>query len=288
MDLDFFPDEITAAFKACDLSDIYEIRLRAGFPILMKGTSKTYYLGKLGKTVYLSEGYVCTKKLIEETLGTVTERSLYAFNDQIKRGFITARGGIRIGIAGECVTEGEKVITIKNITSLNIRIPHEIEGCSKGIYDTILKDRLFNTLIIAPPSMGKTTLLKDLARRIDKSARASVLIIDEREEFLPVAGMNTDIIRKSDKLYAFEYGIRSMAPGVIITDELCGEKDWQCAKAASDSGVKIIASIHGAGISDVSGKKFFIPGVFERYVLLKTTGLPGITDKIYNEELAQI
>lgn len=284
MNFDFFPQKFFYPLKLCDISDIYEIRLRTGYPVMLKGKGSCYYLSAIGRTDKITSAIICGSEDISETLLNVTERSLYAFNEQIKRGFITVSNGIRIGIAGECVTDNGRVVTIKNFTSLNIRIPHDIDGCASFLCNKIFNDKIKNTLIIAPPSKGKTTLLKDVAKWINKNFEHSILIIDERDEFQTVCGINIDHIRKSDKLYAFKYGIRSLSPNVIITDELADKSDWECAFSASNSGVKIIASVHASDKDDVIKKTFFVPHIFERYVVLKNFDSPGVIDKIYDKD----
>ena len=150
-------------------------------------------------------------------------------------------------------------------------------------FEKICNERnLFNTLIISPPFCGKTTVLKDLAIKINGLNLGSILIIDERAEFENVQGINIDKILYSDKLYAFEYGVRSMSPSIVITDELVTKNDWLCAKKATDCGVKIIASCHAASIDDVKRKDYFIENVFERYVVLLSGVKPGILKSVYN------
>lgn len=284
MDFSFLPEKFYQALNLCDTDELYEIRFRKDFPVQLKGYGETFYMCNTGKTLLKSEAIYCKSEDIKEIINVVTEHSLYAFNEEIKQGFITTGNGIRIGLAGECVYDTQTLLTVKNVSSLNIRIPHEIKNCSEEIFNRVFTDKLRSVLIISPPSKGKTTILKDLIRKINGNYSASVLVIDERGEFSRITGENLDFIRRSDKLYAFGTGVRAMAPELIVTDELCGERDWECAKSAADSGVKILASIHGGDINDIRNKKNFIDGIFERYVVLKRDGLPGIIDKIYNEE----
>ncbi len=274
--------------KNCKAENIFEIRLRTGYPVTVKGMDGYFFLGRNGTTIFRENAEICDFPMIEEIIGNVTERSLYAFNDEIKKGYLTTSEGVRIGLAGECVYDSGQIVTIKNFTSLNIRIPHEIPNCSEEIYDRLFQNDIYNSLIIAPPAMGKTTILKDLICKINDNYSKNILVIDERDEFGRISGKNIDFIRRSDKLFAFEYGIRSMSPDIVITDELCGEKDWQCVKSASDSGVRIIASIHGSGLEDVLKKKFFIDNVFDRYIVLDNKGVPGVLKKMYDGELKEL
>lgn len=263
---------------------LYEIRLRNGFPVSLNYGGKKIFLGENGVTYYEKAAILCDIDLINEIIDNLTEKSLYAFNESIKKGFLTGKGGIRVGVAGECVYDKE-LITIKNIDSLNIRIPHEVNGSSDAFFDRIKKNGDFcSTLIISPPFCGKTTVLKDVAKKINDYYDKNILIIDERGEFSPVKGARIDSIKYSDKLYAFEYGIRSMSPDIIITDELSTKEDWLCAMRAVNSGVKIISTCHAETIDEVKEKDFFIGNVFDRYVILKKGKfgeLFGVFDKNY-------
>jgi len=125
MDISFLPKHYIDFIKTFGTDKLYEIRIRSGFPLKINFDEK-YYISK--------NQFECSLKDIEYIISIVTERSVYAFNEHIKNGFITTKNGLRIGIAGECVLDDDKVTTIKKIQSLNIRIPHEIENCSKEIF----------------------------------------------------------------------------------------------------------------------------------------------------------
>lgn len=284
MDLDFLPERIIRALKKVNISMIYEIRMRKEFPVILNGLSGNGYLSENGKTLIREKALICSEADLRYIIDSVTEHSLYAFNEEIKNGFITAKNGIRIGLCGECVSEEGKIITIKNFSSLNVRIPRSVNGCSEVIYKRIFSDGIKNTLIIAPPSKGKTTILKDLARRINSERDLSIYIIDERGEFCDVCGEHIDKTSFADKLFSFNYGLRSLSPDLIITDELCDEKDFECVKSAVNCGVKIIASIHGESIFDLTKKSFFVKGIFERYVLIKGRNEDS-KDIFYDEDL---
>lgn len=286
VNLDFLPIKITSALKKTDLNALSELRLRTGFPIFGIFNGKKVYICNDGATLDKTSAIICVQEDVSETINSATERSLYAFNDRLKQGFITTRDGVRVGVAGECVFDNDKISTIKKISSLNVRVPHEIENCSAVIYQKIYSGTVYNTLIVSPPAKGKTTLLKDLARKFNDNTDYSILIIDERGEFNRITGENIDIIKYSNKIYALSYAIRSMSPQIVITDELQSKDDWKSAEQAANSGVKIIASCHGKNINDLKSKDFFNKTVFERYVIIddkKPAGsIKGIFDKDFN------
>ena len=280
----FLSEEIQSALKKADLNALSEIRMRVGFPIFGIFNGKKIFLSEKGPTINKIDAINCSHIDIKKCIESVTEKSLYAFNDRLKQGFLTTKDGVRIGLAGDCVLDGEKIITIKNISSLNIRVPHEIKDCAKKIYDKLFLKEIYNTLIIAPPSKGKTTILKDLAKKFNEYTNYSIMIIDERGEFSNISGENIDLIKFSNKFYALNYGLRSMSPQIVITDELQTKDDWQSAKTAAFSGVKIIASCHGKTIKDLINKDFFLKNVFERYVVLDALKSAGTIKEIYDSE----
>lgn len=288
MNFEFLPSRIRTAICDNDISSLSEMRLRIGFPIFCVNNGKTYYFkdGKMVTGFRFSE--VCTKSDITEIIEKVTEKSLYAFHERIKQGYLTTKDGIRIGLAGECVVDKGSVLTIREISSLNIRVPHEISGCSDLIYEKIFKEDIFNTLIVSPPSKGKTTILKDLIRKFDQNKGKQILVIDERGEFCSIRGKNIDAVKFCDKNFALKYALRSMSPEVVFTDELQTENDWKCAKNAVFGGVKLIASCHGKNIEDLKNKEFFDKNVFERYVFLDENKSAGTLKSIYNGDFTEI
>lgn len=287
MNFDFFPAKIFNAISCIDVDKLYNIRLRVNEPINLRYNNQMLFLNELGLTKEYSKGITCLHKDIEEVIYNVTDKSIYAFNSNIVNGFLTTKDGIRIGVAGECVFSNEKVMTIKNISSLNIRIPHLVPNCSEKIFDILIREKkILNTLIISPPGYGKTTLLKDLVLKLNESNYEDILVIDERGEFSSVCGRHVDTIKFCNKLYAFNIALRSMSPKIVITDELCSCDDWRYVKNAINSGVKIIASAHACTLNEITNKSEYINGLFDLYVVLNDYGRPGcIKDIVFKDEL---
>ena len=211
MNINFLPTKIVKAIDSVDFDALKEIRFRLGYPIILNFGLRTCYLSEFGSTLLSEKGITCDISMINEIISNVTERSIYSHNEKIKQGYLISSDGVRVGLAGECVIDNGQVVTVKNITSLNVRLSRMVRGCAKDIIKYLINDnKVENTLIVSPAGLGKTTMLKDIAIYIDKLNIGSLLIIDERGEFQSVSGINIDKIQYSDKLYSFTFGIRSM------------------------------------------------------------------------------
>lgn len=288
MELNFLPKKVGQAIKSIDLNFLYEIRFRIGYPIKVNYKADNLYLSASGISSNRSDAIICYSSDIDYIINYSTEHSIYAYNDRIKEGYITVENGIRIGICGECVYSNDTLQTIKNFTSLNVRLPHEILGCSNKIFNYLLDGKCINNLlIVSPPFLGKTTLLKDLALKLNDLNKYSILIIDERGEFEMISGENIDKIKYCDKNYAFKNAVRSMSPTIIITDELANKSDWECCYNVVASGIKIIASCHSDNVIHLSKKEFFIKDVFTKYVFLSNNGFGNI-DSVFDKDFKEI
>lgn len=296
---DFFPFWLNNLIsKSCNEKRITEIRIRLNKPIQICVNGETILLkdasGISPTPVYGSAD------LISHIISVTTKQSLYAFNDQIKHCYITTDGGIRIGICGTVVYNGEQVSTIKNICSLNIRIAHQVLNCSEKIINFLCTQSIpKNTLIISPPGAGKTTLIRDIARKFSNEKKIrNILVVDERFEISGNScegfdlGISTDVILGCEKSFAFNEALKTMSPTVIITDELSSTNDTLAVMQAMNSGVKVIATAHAEGIHDLKRKSQFekiISGkYFERIVTLSFRNGVGTIDGVFDENLHAI
>ncbi|MBQ7579227.1 MAG: Flp pilus assembly complex ATPase component TadA [Clostridia bacterium] len=292
------PDLYNIISKSFNLDFIFEIRIRVNKPIVINHSGVLKYLKNKE-----DNSLVCaTKSDIEKIIASTTQSSLYAFMNEIKQGFITAKGGIRIGISGEVVyAENQQVQTIKNISSLNIRIPHEIKNCAHTALCYILNGGINSTLILSAPGAGKTTFLKDICANISSENRIyQTLICDERYEIASShlgnvvnnVGLCTDVISGATKEFAFNFGIRTMKPDVIICDEIMNMQDAEAIKKAINSGVSVIATAHASSLTDAKSRKelkFLIDNkLFKRIIVLSARNGPGTYEGIYNENLNSI
>jgi stage III sporulation protein AA len=208
------------------------------------------YLGDCGVTerkenaIWLSE--------VESILSQAMHGDVYNFAEQLKNGFITILHGVRIGIAGEYVTENGFVQTVRCVTSLNIRIPHEVTGCSEKLFKTIYRREACNTLLFSRAGLGKTTLLRDIAKEFSTRNKYNILVFDERNEIAEFdengngfnLGERVDVVRGSQKILALPNAIRAMKPNIVICDELYGDEDFKAVADLMERGVKVVASTH--------------------------------------------
>lgn len=234
-----------------------EIRLRVGRPIILKfGTRESV----LGGIIELED--------ILETLQHICDNSIYSYQNQICNGFITVKGGHRVGITGSGVMTEGKVSNLNYISHLNFRIARQVIGCSNRILKYILdveNNTIYNTLLISPPGAGKTTLLRDLLRKISDGMEQvpfsgkTVGIVDERGEIAAMhrgvpqndVGTRTDVIDNLPKALGMAMLIRSMSPDIISADEIGNLEDVKAIEYAVCCGIKGIFTAHGGNLEEI-------------------------------------
>ena len=172
--LRLFSANIRKILKNTDLlaDDLQEIRLRTGAPLLVVAKDQEYFLTPDGAlTGEWEKGYPVSPTDIRDTMDYIGSFSLYAYEDELRQGFLTVEGGHRIGIAGKTVIEGEKVKGISHISCINVRVAHEKKGCADRVMPYLWEDgRFLHTLIVSAPGCGKTTMLRDIIRQIHNLA----------------------------------------------------------------------------------------------------------------------
>ena len=203
-----------------------------------------------------------------QTLERLCENSIYAYKNQIKEGFITIKGGHRVGIVGTGIVENGEIVNLKNISSLNFRIAREVKGCADRIIREIVNkesNTIYNTLLVSPPGKGKTTMLRDIIRQLSNGIEEigfsglTCGIVDERGEIAACykgipqndIGIRSDVIENVSKEKGIKILLRSMSPEIIACDEIGTKEDVQAIKLATISGVKGIFTMHGKIMADV-------------------------------------
>ncbi len=273
----FFPSEIFAELSALPVSfdALQEIRLRAEAPLVVLAGKNPV----LGKTILSGE-------TVQSTARRMCQNSLYARQEELKNGFVTLPGGHRAGFCGRTVVENGKVRILTDISSINLRVAHEILGAADKVLPSLLHGNdIYNTLIVSPPAAGKTTLLRDIARQLGSRAYGfRVGIADERGEIAAMyrgvpqndVGIFTDVYDGCPKAEGMQMLLRGMSPRVVITDELGSEEDEMAVRALSHAGVRVICSLHGTGREDALARpgigELLRAGIFKKVVTLGGTG----------------
>ncbi len=261
--LRYFPNKIYQIFfnlfqennKIID--ELQEIRMRTDRPIILRLREKDFILQ-----------YNIPQSEILQIVERLCENSIYAYKNQICEGFITVKGGHRVGLTGSCVIENGKIVNVKYISSLNFRIAREVLNCSTRVLREIIdieNKSIYNTILVAPPGRGKTTILRDVIRRLSNGIDEinfkgkTCGVVDERGEIAAMykgvpqndVGIRTDIIENVTKNQGIHMLVRTMAPEIIACDEIGSSDDVEAIHYALYSGVKGIFTMHGKNIEDI-------------------------------------
>lgn len=277
--LEFLPKRLYESVKVLGEKNVYELRIRKNAPVTVNFRGEYAFLSPRGISSDPRSAYISDAEEIAETVYRAGKFSVYSVEEEIRRGFVSAEGGVRVGIAGEYVFENGKVAALKNPTSLCVRVPHRVPNAGAEVYEIAAKRGLKNVLIVSAPGRGKTTVLRDLAEKIARNKSCNLLVCDERGEIAPCGALEgADVISYVDKKQAFEMAIRALRPDVIVTDEL-SEEDLKEVKKAIRSGVFVAASAHFDGINCLTDN---FRGVFDCYVTLAKDGV-GKIDGVYGK-----
>lgn len=257
--------------------NLQEIRLRSQKPLFL-----TYEGLEQERT-----DIIVSRSDIEQIFQWLCGYGVYAYQDEIAKGYITIQGGHRAGIGGQVLFDGSgKVTHMKYISSILIRVSHDIRGAADGVIEKLYQNgHLQNTLILSPPGCGKTTLLRDLVRQVSDGNRygagKNVSLVDEREELAAVyagvptvdVGKRTDVISGCDKAVAMEMCLRALGPEVVAVDEIYSERDLLAVKRLSGCGCVILATHHAYSLGEFKekpfGKEVVTQDIFQRYVVLE-------------------
>ncbi|MFA6866146.1 MAG: ATPase, T2SS/T4P/T4SS family [Clostridia bacterium] len=244
-----------AISKLTSFNNILEIRIRINQPIMLKTKHNTHFMS-----------IIADKNIINSIIAAATKNSMYAYENEITNGYINYKGGIRIGIVGNCNLIENNRIAFRDFYALCIRIPHQIFNIDKQI--DFLINNFDSTLVISPPFGGKTTLIREMTRLL--SNQFDTLVIDEREELCGQnlslkVGVQCDVISNIPKNKVYGNIIRTMNPELVVCDELFGDEDINAIIRIINSGVKVLATYHANSLDQVPK---VLSEQFEWYILL--------------------
>ncbi len=286
------------------LDELEEIRLRGGLPVALRFHRGEFFLTAEGKcSAKASEGEPFAAAEMRQAVMLLSDSSFYALEEQLRRGYITLAGGHRAGLVGRAVLENGCLKHLTDISSINIRLARFVAGTADELLPLICRERQtffpYNTLLISPPRAGKTTILRDLARQL--SARGfNVGIVDERSEIAAMLdgkpqfpiGPRSDVLDACPKAEGMMLMIRSMAPQILICDEIGREEDVLAIREAANAGVVVIASAHGHDEEDILNRPVLARLIkeksFERLAFFSRAQGPGTLEYVLDAELEKI
>ncbi|XOK63766.1 stage III sporulation protein AA [Paenibacillus elgii] len=308
--LPFFSDamqQILATLPTRIAAELQEIRIREERPLEVVWASGCGFVSDKGRLCDdPGQAYRPSRRDCAELLEQLTQHSMYTFEEELKRGFITVAGGHRIGLAGRTVLEQGKVKYIKDVSGFNVRLAREWKNAAKPVLPYLLEpggERVYRTLIVSPPQQGKTTLVRDLARLLgtggaDNGLRRSfkIGIVDERSEIAACVkgvprfdvGYRTDVLDGCPKAEGMMMMIRSMSPEVLIADEIGRAEDALAIHEALHAGVGVIATAHGRDAAELRRRpilrELLEDGVFDRFVVLARPPGAGPEMAVYDKQ----
>ena len=262
--LDCLPKAVSRSIER--LRDVREIRIRNNRPVKVNVGGKWYYINACKPALQLkaADAFVAGGSACDDIITVACNKSVYAHEKSLSNGFFTLDDGVRVGVCG--VVQGDEKTVFQKYTSLCFRVPHSVNCVDDDLLSTIEGG---NVIIIGVPSSGKTTLLRDCAVKL--SQRNNVLVVDERGELYYSNEIgclsDADVLKWTSKDYAFNIGVRSLAPEYIVFDEIAAS-DGQYVKTCIDCGVKVLCTAHGSSYKDFAKRFESLQDCFDYAVVL--------------------
>lgn len=303
--LPYFPEPLKSwldRITVQDLAQLEEIRLRIHRPVLLQIGGKNSWLTEDGKIIPAGSGipFILEQALLQKIIALISQSSFYALETELGQGYLTLKGGHRVGFAGEALLEQGVLRGMKHLSSLNFRLAREITGIADKVLPLLIdypNQRIYHTLIVSPPGAGKTTLLRDLVRLVSNGIPGlwpgtKVGLVDERSEIagcfqgIPQndVGLQTDVLDGCPKAQGMLLLLRSMSPKVIAVDELGKEEDAASLWEMLHAGVTVIATVHGHNLEELRQRpimgEFIKNRIFQRVVLLSRRQGPGTVEQV--------
>lgn len=261
-----------------------EIRLRTGLPLMIMTTDEPVFVMNSGEISYSNRtgSYCVSDDEVQRSFRKICGYSVHSYQNEIKNGFLTIDGN-RVGFCGIAVIEDGRITAVRKITSINVRIARQITGAADGILSLFTEKQAGGVLIAGAPSSGKTTMLKDLVRRLADGSVGTyrrVSVIDERGEiggdrsgaYRTDIGCSVDVFTGYPKGKGMEIAIRTMAPEILVCDEIGNKEDVEAIRYAVNSGVSVVATIHAKNRAELLRKPFTAAlletGAFSHFVFL--------------------